>query len=595
MLLGSLTEPTFGRSNPLQGGLPRLDMRPLLAPVALLRGAGAGLACPFPLWIPPAFRGPPVRLFMGVGNPPTAPNQTSVGFSDVGFVRSVRPRLAAANNKFTCAVESVSVSRIISSGSVALESKQFSDIAAAWVGLIRSWGPDCGANTLFPSSDTLLEFLRGSSPSTLQRHWRAWQHWVIFCDATGGAPESPCFDKLRLFLQETMKGKSLRAFSSAGNFVVHRLQVNKFQAVLDRCAPIIRSRALHRLSSTKEATPWPLELQVALEEATMDAPTDAGACFFGALCLCAQGGLRYSDAQRVRIDEVVEDATSVRGFVFRSKSRRRGFAFGVTKLGVTGANWPSRWLAAARVFMPGADFTIATKRGGLASYGKVRSFLQELIPEERVTPHSAKPTWLSWGALVGATDNERLCQGHHKPADRTMLTLYSRNDVAPQLQLQVKVLIALSSGWRPPAVSARGACVVQRGEDSLNILKLVPMCFQELLPEHWSQTRAVSIGKSAVEPSDDIPSDSDSDEGLSESDTEGSPCEADSWRTAACQRLLMRCRGIVHAGVASRPACGASLSRDTAILEADEEFEDLEVSDALLAPCGHSACLARLS
>ena len=69
--------------------------------------------------------------------------------------------------------------------------------------------------------------------------------------------------------------------------------------------------------------------------------------------------------------------------------------------------------------------------------------------------HSCKTTLLSWaGFLQLEAHIMRKMQGRHKT---DCADLYSKEDVTPALRLQVTVMKALLSGWRPCLAQCRGA------------------------------------------------------------------------------------------------------------------------------------------
>ena len=72
--------------------------------------------------------------------------------------------------------------------------------------------------------------------------------------------------------------------------------------------------------------------------------------------------------------------------------------------------------------------------------------------------HGAKATMLSWARQLAAPEDMRREQGHHKvDGGKSSVRLYSRDDVWGPLRLQVGVVQALHSGWRPLSPQARGA------------------------------------------------------------------------------------------------------------------------------------------
>ena len=246
--------------------------------------------------------------------------------------------------------------------------------------------------------------------------------------------------------------------------------------------------------------------------------------------------------------------------------------------------------------LPGADFLFAADDGGPASYSQARAWIASRFNFAGLTLHSAKCTWLSWGGAVGAPDIDRLMLGHHRSSQLSMMILYARDDVLPQLRVQVRVLGALSAGWRPRLVAARGSQVSPCGVESLTLLSFVPQELKDSLPETWRQELQASLGRPVVvkeEPLDNSESsdcDVVSDNGDTESEDEGIASMA--WAVCAGNKLVMPSRGTVHAALRTdeswRAACGAKSAPDAELV-----LGSLKCTEGL-APCGHLACKARL-
>jgi hypothetical protein len=294
-------------------------------------------------------------------NLPTLDSSSAGGNTGFAPLYSLPPPVVAQATS-SCSGEAV--------GSVAQAVALSAEVCKLWAREVRQLAATAQINNLFPSDSDLLDYLSASAPSTLKRHWKAWSVWSTFCSDRSLSRTSPDIESVRYFLQDFLAGRSLRAVQSSFRFVGHKLRVARLLVVLQEVLPVLEARAQVKGQPRGEAPPWPLQLQAALELELQTASCDQQVCWLGGLLLCAQAGLRFSDAQRVRLSEITEDAISVRGWVFRSKSRRFGFAFGVVKCGVSGADWPSKWLAAARRFLRNKDFLLPPGKGFARGKGR---------------------------------------------------------------------------------------------------------------------------------------------------------------------------------------------------------------------------------
>ena len=74
-------------------------------------------------------------------------------------------------------------------------------------------------------------------------------------------------------------------------------------------------------------------------------------------------------------------------------------------------------------------------------------------------------TLLSWACQIGALEEARMAQGHHRLSGaRLTAALYGRDDVHAAVQLQRQVVHRISKGFRPviPMMRAGGKPVVEK-------------------------------------------------------------------------------------------------------------------------------------
>ena len=71
--------------------------------------------------------------------------------------------------------------------------------------------------------------------------------------------------------------------------------------------------------------------------------------------------------------------------------------------------------------------------------------------------HSPKVTFLSWARQVGASEEARMAQGHHRASGaRLNVSLYGRDDVHEALALQKLIVHRISKGFLPVIPMLRG-------------------------------------------------------------------------------------------------------------------------------------------
>ena len=74
--------------------------------------------------------------------------------------------------------------------------------------------------------------------------------------------------------------------------------------------------------------------------------------------------------------------------------------------------------------------------------------------------HSPKVTILSWARQIGAPEELRMAQGHHRQSGAKFnVALYGRDDVHPAIQLQHLIIRRITSGFRPVIPLLRGGAI----------------------------------------------------------------------------------------------------------------------------------------
>jgi len=205
----------------------------------------------------------------------------------------------------------------------------------------------------------------------------------------------------------------------------------------------------------------------------------------GAFLLMAWGSLRFSDAQRMDLGEVIYHNGTMRGVVWRYKTAVSGMPIAVAAEGfLSQGSHNSLWnfltvldTVLTKSGMSNVDFLIplvdedgpcyplepvdyATSlyhlRRLLSCPWRQRSDLLQHI-KLNFTLHSLKATLLSLGPQLHeqTTPEQRLSQRHHADPHSSLAT-YSRDAVWTALTYQRKLILQVQQGWRPslPSIEA---------------------------------------------------------------------------------------------------------------------------------------------
>ena len=205
----------------------------------------------------------------------------------------------------------------------------------------------------------------------------------------------------------------------------------------------------------------------------------------GSILVLIWSSLRWSDALWVAPSTLIEDGDIIRGVAVKTKTTSRGmpFAFVTSGLLATSAQvtWSTKCLNLVRQalqrtaetfpeFTP--DFLIPTcgpnvdqpmftapmsRAQGVLLLRKFLFQSNKAASAHSIGVHSPKVTMLSWARQVGASEEARMAQGHHRQAGaHSNVALYGRDDVHPAIQLQRLVIHRITSGFRPVIPLLRG-------------------------------------------------------------------------------------------------------------------------------------------
>ena len=326
-------------------------------------------------------------------------------------------------------------------------------------------------------------------------------------------------------------------------------------------------------AARKEALPLALCTVANLEKAVHTDMACGGSSdlpFLTFFLLLLWGCLRFSDGQRVMVNELVSEFGLVRGSCWKTKTSHSSMPFGVLLLGIFN-DW-SGAVQSLQEQLADLDFLLRSASGDRASYtyalGHFRRLLVQRggVPAEYVqmsTLHSLKVTPLSWALQLNIDKESRRLWGHHRcrESGAAMASKYSRDDVLPALRAQLAVLQAIRNGWVPLTPQARGGQrpLVEKGLScGLASLKTVPLGLAPYV-EGGTGCSAASQG-----------SDTDSSSESSRSSSDEDCCDAATAEASVHSDLVVVNRWL-HCG-RSRPlgGSGATQSRMVAFIALTE-------------------------
>ena len=326
------------------------------------------------------------------------------------------------------------------------------------------------------------------APSTLAAYLRSWKQWSEFCACSGVCPFRPSVLTVADFLQVSSTKSSLgvaTAQSRALTWVARYAGLPMLQDALS--SPIIKSYTVpSELVLRREAAPLPLSFVVFLETQILrDQGTAADRLIMGCLLVLVWSSLRWSDATWVSPSSLTIDADAIRGVANKTKTTTRGMPFAFLTCGflsgMTSVSWTTKWLNLVQAALqrtaeafPGfvPDFLLPMcgpnpdhpmfvapmpRSQGILI---LRRLLKSASPDASLVSigaHSPKVTFLSWARQVGASEEARMAQGHHRATGaRLNVSLYGRDDVHEALNLQKLIVHRISKGFRPVIPMLRG-------------------------------------------------------------------------------------------------------------------------------------------
>ena len=375
---------------------------------------------------------------------------------------------------------------------LALHKQLKSQHLQTWLNLLDSAGSFSGlyASTADSANATLhrTKVVARYAPSTLAAYLKAWDHWTEVCKCSGICPFRPTVLAVADFLQVSSKKSTLgvaTAQSRALTWVAKQADLPTLREALQ--SPVVRAYTLpSEVTLRKEAAPLPLSFVIFLENQILrEQGSAADRLLMGGLLVLIWASLRWSDATWVAPASLSVEADTIRGIANKTKTTMRGMPFALLTCGfLSGSStisWTTKWLNLVHAALqrtsesfPGfvPDFLLPMSGPNpehpmfVAPMSRsqgiliIRKLLKTSAPETMLNgigAHSPKVTFLSWARQVGASEESRMAQGHHRATGaRQNVSLYGRDDVHDALALQKLLVHRISKGFRPVTPMLRG-------------------------------------------------------------------------------------------------------------------------------------------
>ena len=379
-------------------------------------------------------------------------------------VRPVRSRAPVSEEPLGAQVGSVRVK----------EDVQRRKWAQQWVMCARQEARSCswlkGAGVI--SDDMIMRTFMDRAPSTLRKHLYGWRRWTSFCHVSRLEVANPTLAQLFTFLDSLAigsfldRGRQRKASAvstlAALQFGAWKLGFTHFSSLLS-CAPVQAWKKGEDWNKTlrREAVPLPLAVLRKLEEVAGQCAEDS---FFVAAMLRCWAGLRWSDAQRLRLDQMTCSGGVLRGLCWRTKSRKRGMVWGCVTHGFLQCGWGEKFFEhvqhiraknRAQDFLLVFDGRPMSYSMGLAQFRRCLHIHCGMTFENCLlfTLRSLKTTLLTYASQCRVDRAQRAAQGRRQLTDANQcVELYGRDDVQPQLACQRSILQATAMGMFWPMV-----------------------------------------------------------------------------------------------------------------------------------------------
>ena len=442
-----------------------------------------------------------------------------------------------------------------------------------WTSILTSLGHlskvfvDIGNHANFRNLASVI--LDAFAASTLHRYLTCISKFLTWCRESDLALSSISAATILDVLQGGSKHSGMK-----GSTVLKSLQWCRKQADIQTWSfldsPLIQGWMKSKVpADRRESLPLPLYVVIQWERRLLQANISLREILIiGGFLLMIWTGLRFADLQRVTIASVVCSISEIRGISWRTKTCSKGQPWGARSSGflsVGSVTWMSKFICAWDAVLAAQpegdmDFVIPHfQDGSVAQPYQPMSYpaalywfrifltipwksnsLTASIDAGSYSIHGMKATLLSWSSQLChqgiITEEMRRLQGHHKPIQHSV-SLYSRDDVNGQLELQRRLINQVIAGWRPITPQHRGAqmpasepeVVMERFRKDLGEIQLLVL--------HWNTSGTTMLASH-------IDSSSDSDSAGS-----GSTSSSSASSTAVLPRTQPQADNLLAIGV----------------------------------------------
>ena len=370
------------------------------------------------------------------------------------------------------------------------QKKEVRTWADFWVEVAMSLGSACGVFVKLEGScmlrSSIMEPLLTKAAGTLRRPVAGWRLWSEHCtsiNVIAGAPSVAAACDFMWALRAGSKldrGRRRRAGANgvvkAIRFVARELSVQVlFDVFSDKTVlAVAKGQAAGPLRPPREATPLTLYFMASMEARVVCLYGSVGANNEELYQLCvmlimAWTSLRWSDAQRTRLDSISLDQGVLRGRCWQTKSALTGMPWACVGCGFMGSNWGeiARESIQRKLRLNPEQDCLLVHCGTPMKYATGLNLLRshigglgggDLADVLEYSCHSLKRTLLSWARQLRRSFDERSAQGHlRETGQRGVVKTYSDDDVAAALVLRHAIVLAASQGWRPLRARGRGS------------------------------------------------------------------------------------------------------------------------------------------
>ena len=283
------------------------------------------------------------------------------------------------------------------------------------------------------------------------------------------------------FLTDTVKPTSDWSYKPSLNALTWVARILGLKALTSALqSPLVQSFFNSKQKPPLNPNILPITMGMAyiLEKAILDSGPDPSIMPIGTFLVMFWSGLRYSDAQRIKLADLTISSGLLRGRTWKSKNAKSGMAFACITSGLCGThskNWATKWLQFTKQWWarvteqhnievhPDFLLPMVHPKSGVSSPRPMAHYQAAiwlrlvlwLSHGIKPTLHGLKAGLIAVGKQLTLPEEWLSEQGHH--SHRTTTGTYTRDDTFFQLRLQVAIMKYVQKGWRPTLAQDRGS------------------------------------------------------------------------------------------------------------------------------------------